>query len=90
MRRTRSLCCARVTSGQTAGAPPELQENPAVSMPPPKSKERASYRVKAGDWKRSQCPLWVKCRHVQCKRPCPLCPRKRTCAAQNGMSAKCQ
>jgi hypothetical protein len=25
-----------------------------------------------------QCPLWVKSRHVQCKRACPLCPRKRT------------
>src|SRR5262249_58764432 len=23
------------------------------------------------------CPLWVRSRHVQCKRPCPLYPRKR-------------
>ena len=28
------------------------------------------------------CPLWVKSRHVQRKRACPLYPRKRTCAAQ--------
>src|SRR5262245_66694150 len=33
------------------------------------------------------CPLWVKSRHVQCTTPCPLCPRKRTCAAQYPMSA---
>src|SRR5262245_56845090 len=24
-----------------------------------------------------QCPLWVKSGHVQCKRACPLHPRKR-------------
>src|SRR5262245_51728011 len=27
-----------------------------------------------------RCPLWVKSRHVQCKRPCPLYPRKQTYA----------
>src|SRR5262245_60063892 len=26
---------------------------------------------------RLACPLWVKSRHVQCKRACPLYPRKR-------------
>ena len=26
------------------------------------------------------CPLWVKSRHVQRKRSCPLYPQKRTCA----------
>ena len=36
------------------------------------------------------CPLWVKSGHVQCKRPCPLCPRKRTCAVHSPMSALCQ
>ena len=25
-----------------------------------------------------ECPLWVKSRHVQCTKPCPLYPRKRT------------
>ena len=35
----------------------------------------------------SQCPLWVKSSHVQSKKPCPLCPRKRTCAAHKLMSA---
>jgi hypothetical protein len=38
----------------------------------------------------SPCPLWVKSRHVQRKRACPLYPRKQTCAAQLGMSALCQ
>jgi uncharacterized membrane protein (DUF485 family) len=37
-----------------------------------------------------QCPLWVKSRHVRCKRSCPLYPQKRTCAVQLGMSALCQ
>ena len=36
------------------------------------------------------CPLWFKSRHVQCTHPCPRYPRKRTCAVQLGMSAKCQ
>jgi len=26
----------------------------------------------------SQCLLWVKSRHLRCKKSCPLCPRKRT------------
>ena len=29
----------------------------------------------------ARCPLWVKSRHVQCNRPCPLYPRKRTLPA---------
>src|SRR5262249_9715678 len=33
------------------------------------------------------CPLWVISGHVRCKRPCPLCPRKRTCAVHWPMSA---
>ena len=40
---------------------------------------RATLNLKASTL-RSQCPLWVKSRHVQCKRPCPLYPQKRTCA----------
>src|SRR5262245_14314611 len=34
-----------------------------------------------------QCPLWVTSRHMQCKTPCPVYPRERTCAVQLGMSA---
>ena len=41
-----------------------------------------------GSW--GQCPLWVTSGHMQCKKACPLYPRKRTCAAHKPMSAKCQ
>src|SRR5262249_31674837 len=34
-----------------------------------------------------ECPLWVKSKRMQCNRPCPLYPRKQTCAVQKGMSA---
>ena len=34
-----------------------------------------------------RCLLWVISGHMQCKKPCPLYPRKRTCAAQTVMSA---
>ena len=27
-----------------------------------------------------RCPLWVISGHLQCKKACPLYPRKRTCA----------
>ena len=30
---------------------------------------------------RPQCPLWVISGHLQCKKECPLYPRKRTFAA---------
>jgi flavorubredoxin len=33
-----------------------------------------------------RCPLCVKSGHMQCKTPCPLYPRKRTCAAHKPMS----
>src|SRR5262249_18418505 len=35
-------------------------------------------------------PLWVKSRHLQRKKACPLYPRKRTYAVQLGMSARGQ
>jgi len=38
----------------------------------------------------TECPLWVKSRHVQCKTACPLYPRKRTLAGVTLMSALCQ
>jgi hypothetical protein len=34
-----------------------------------------------------QYPLWVKSRHMQCKKACPLYPQERTCAVQLWMSA---
>ena len=39
---------------------------------------------------KSRCPLWVKSRHVQRRRSCPLYPRKRTCRGATTMSAKGQ
>ena len=36
------------------------------------------------------CLLWVISGHLQCKYVCQLYPRKRTCAVQLAMSAKCQ
>jgi hypothetical protein len=35
------------------------------------------------------CPLWVRSGRAHRRKSCPLCPRKRTCAVQLGMSAKC-
>ena len=37
----------------------------------------------------ARCPLWVKSRHLQRKKRCPLYPQKRTCAVHKLMSAKC-
>jgi len=42
---------------------------------PPGGQDRPSYRLKPTYWKGAQCPLWVKSRHVQCKRACPLYPQ---------------
>jgi hypothetical protein len=40
-----------------------------------------------GRQEHDECPLWVISGHVRRKRSCPLCPRKRTCALQQLMSA---
>ena len=45
---------------------------------------------KKGYVPRIQCPLWVKSRHLRCKKACPFYPQKPTCAAHWRMSAKCQ
>jgi hypothetical protein len=36
-----------------------------------------------------RCPLWVRSGHSQCKRACPLYPRKRTSGDTSSMSALC-
>src|SRR5262245_10436344 len=41
-------------------------------------------------FRKLQCPLWVRSRHVQRKRACPLYPRKRHQKRRIGMSAKGQ
>jgi len=38
----------------------------------------------------TECPLWVKSRHMHCKKACPLYPQERTCAVQLGTSAMSQ
>ena len=53
------------------------------------AQDKASYRLKI-TLGMGPCPLWVISGHMQCKMACPLCPRKRTCAVQLSMSAKCQ
>ena len=42
------------------------------------------YRVETA--KPIVCPLWVKSRHLRCKKACPLCPRKRTFGDAKQMS----
>src|SRR5262249_13160986 len=60
-------------------------------LPPPHERppEKASYVLTLTCWKGiglPPCPLWVKSRHVQRTRRCPLYSRKRTCAGQKQMS----
>jgi len=43
--------------------------------------------MRSNNAERTLRPLWVKSRHLRRSKSCPLCPRKRTCAAQLGMSA---
>src|SRR4029079_9442459 len=56
------------------------------------SRLRTKHRSGANKhWKwGGQCPLWVIGGHLQCKTPCPLLPRKRTCPVHYLMSVKCQ
>src|SRR5262245_16562797 len=39
---------------------------------------------------RLECPLWVRSRHMQRKKPCPLYPRKQRQMRRVGMSALAQ
>ena len=68
---------------QTDGAGGEAASNCFL-----KSAIACSAWYSIGPW--SQCPLWVKSRHLQRKKACPLYPQKRTCAMQRAMSAKGQ
>ena len=34
-----------------------------------------------------KCPLWVKSRHLRCKKLCPLYPQKRTFGSASDLSA---
>ena len=81
MRRTRSPCCARAAAGHAAAAPPRNVMNSRRLIASPEAKDKASYWLKPGFCRgQAPCSLWVKSGHVQCKKACPLFPRKRTCA----------
>ena len=87
MRRMRSGCCARTATGQAAAAPP----NKCDELASPHSRPRASGQAIVFDYAAAleggRCPLWVKSRHVQRNRSCPLCSRKRTWRAAATVAA---
>src|SRR5262245_56335111 len=88
------LKCATVISN--AGSTRQQLDHRRFAKPLPLSTHDNGIRCRLGDQsgprsvERGRCPLWVKSGHVQCKRACPLYPRKRTCAMQLRMSAKGQ
>ena len=67
-----SADCQHREKGKTVQKLPHRQTLPAMcnSLHPPIEHRQET--------KSLRCPLWVKSGHVQCKRPCPLYPRKRT------------
>ena len=71
------LLLRRSSDRPRCAAPPRSDMNSRRLIAPPRLQDRASYRIKQQRWK-GPCPLWVKSRHVQRKRSCPLYPRKRT------------
>ena len=62
----------------------EKRDELAPSHCRPRGSRQASYRRNIALEGDGRCPLWVKSRHVQRKKSCPLYPRKRTCAVQLG------
>jgi hypothetical protein len=79
-------CCACAASGHAAALPRSVMNSRRL-IGAPRLKREPSYRQTLVRWKGRTCPLWVKSRHLQRKRSCPLYPRKRTCAVQGPMSA---
>src|SRR5262249_20336780 len=69
-----SNCDKRPTDGRTHNRFDEL----ATSHRAPKGLDKASYRLELGNSERQ----------LSTREQCPLCPQKRTCALQLGMSAK--
>src|SRR5215831_842914 len=84
IRRISSRFCARAAIGHAA-KPTTTPIKSRRLIVVPEAQETTSYRLKLvlrrGTGTRAvyahECPLWVKSRHVQCNRPCPLYPRKR-------------
>src|SRR6478752_874282 len=88
-RRTSKPFPAMTTAFATAMSLPQF--NTARLVLPTATRWQASKRkLKRRHFKEidiRECPLWVKSRHLHCDKPCPLYPRKRTCAAHLLMSA---
>jgi hypothetical protein len=69
MRRMRSLCCARATTGHTAAAPPrrEMNSRRLIAAPRLKSGDRIGKDQYTGRGYR--CPLWARSGHLQIHGP---------------------
>ena len=78
--------------GDTIDAPPRsvMNSRRCIASLARWKEHGAGSNYHAGSVSGNRCPLWVISGHLQCKRACPLYPRKRTCAVQLGMSALCQ
>src|SRR5262249_32002536 len=70
--------------------PPPRRQHWGALEPLAKSKARLKREHHLNNTLAAQCSLWVKSRHSNCNRSCPLYPRKRTCAMQTVMSASGQ
>jgi hypothetical protein len=75
---------AVIGAGRLMGLTPE-QHQPAFAINSRRRRRSGCDTMAA--W---GCPLWVISGHFAVQLPCPLYPRKRTCALQRGMSALCQ
>jgi len=91
MRRKRPACCARAVNGHVAATPARSNINSRrlICCPEPQERHHINLRQRSGSaraWE-GPCSLWVIIGHLHRNGPCPLYPRKRTCAVQLAMSA---
>src|SRR5262245_36400851 len=63
-------CCEGPSNGYTAN---KLDERAALHAIP--FAQKTSYRIKLVCLRAGPCPLWVKSRHMRCKKRCPLYPQ---------------
>src|SRR5262245_4319729 len=84
-RRVRSPGCARTVSGHTTAEPAMALMKSRRLIAYPEDNNGTGKLLCLGRGR--ACPLWVKSRHLRCKKLGPLYPRKRTHAAQQRMSA---
>src|SRR5215471_13616230 len=76
---TGTVFCACTASGQVATPPANtLRRSRRLIVAPEASIRDASnqrQRSERGRYHEASCPLWVKSRHVQCEKACPLSPQ---------------